>query len=69
MSVKNELRKESFFNDLENILDDVELLLKDYGYDADECMEDEEECEAQDQEVYTIITLYSQIRQTIEESR
>lgn len=67
--MKNELRKESFFSDLENVLDDVELLLKDYGYDVDECMEDEEQCESEDEEVYKIITLYSQLRQIIEESR
>ena len=67
--MKNELRKESFFSDLENVLDDVELLLKDYGYDVDECMEDEEQCESEDEEVYKIVTLYSQLRQVIEESR
>ncbi len=67
--MKNELRKESFFSDLENVLDDVELLLKDYGYDVDECMEDEEQCESEDEEVYKIITLYSQLRQIIQESR
>lgn len=67
--MKNELRKESFFSDLENVLDDVELLLKDYGYDVDECMEDEEQCESEDEEIYKIITLYSQLRQIIQESR
>lgn len=67
--MKNELRKESFLSDLENVLDDVELLLKDYGYDVDECMEDEEQCETEDEDVYKIVTLYSQLRQVIEESR
>jgi hypothetical protein len=67
--MKNELRKESFFNDLENVLDDIELLMKDYGFDAEECMEDEEECEAQDPDIFRIVALYTQIRQTIEESR
>jgi len=69
MSMKNELRKESFYNDLESILDDVELLLKDYGYDADECMEDEEACESEDSDMFTIISLYSQVRAAIEEAR
>lgn len=69
MSMKNELRKESFYTDLESILDDVELLLKDYGYDSDECMEDEEECEAEDEDMFRIISLYSQFRQAINEAR
>jgi hypothetical protein len=69
MSMKNELRKESFYNDLESILDDVELLFKDYGYDADECMEDEDECEAEDSDMFRIISLYSQIKIAIEEAR
>jgi hypothetical protein len=67
--MRNELRKESFFNDLENILDDVELLLKDYGIDADECMEDEEECEIIDEDMFRIVSLYTQMRKTIEESK
>lgn len=67
--MRNELRKESFFNDLESVLEDVELLLKDYGYDVSECMEDESSCEEQDEDIYNIITLYTQIRQTIDESR
>lgn len=67
--MRNELRKESFFEDLESVLEDVELLLKDYGYDATECMEDEIACEEQDEDIYRIITLYTQIRRTIEESR
>lgn len=67
--MRNELRKESFFNDLESILDDVELLLKDYGCDVSECMEDESLCEEQDEDIYNIINLYCQIRETIENSR
>lgn len=65
--MKNELRKEAFFNDLESILDDVRLLLKDYGYDVDECMEDEESCEAENEDIFRIISLYSQMMQTINE--
>jgi ElaB/YqjD/DUF883 family membrane-anchored ribosome-binding protein len=66
--MKNELRKEAFYNDLETVLDDVELLLKDYGYDAEECMEDEDECEAQDEDMFRIISLYSQLRTAIQDS-
>jgi len=69
MSLKNELRKESFYNDLESILDDVELLLKDYGYDAEECMEDEEACESEDEDMFRIISLYSQFKSAIEDAR
>lgn len=69
MSMKNELRKEAFYTDLESILDDVELLLKDYGFDADECMEDEESCESEDEDMFKIISLYSQFREAIEDAR
>ena len=69
MNMRNELRKEAFYNDLESILDDVELLFKDYGYDAEECMEDEEECEATDPDMFELINLYTQIRNKIEEAR
>lgn len=67
--MKNELRKESFFNDLENVLEDIQLLLKDYGYDADDCMEDEDQCEADDEDMFKIISLYMQMQRVIDESR
>jgi hypothetical protein len=51
------------------VLEDMELLLKDYGYDVDDCMEDEEACESEDESMFRIISLYMQIRSTIEESR
>ncbi len=69
MSMKNELRKEAFYTDLESVLDDVELILKDYGFDVDECMEDEEECESEDEDVFRIVSLYSQFRQAINDAR
>ena len=67
--MKNELRKESFFNDLENVLEDIQLLLKDYGYDADDCMDDEDQCEADDEDMFKIISLYMQMQRVIDESR
>lgn len=69
MIMKNELRKEALFNDLESILDDVQLLLKDYGFDVDECMEDEEQCQASDEDLFKIVSIYNQFLQIIEESR
>lgn len=67
--LKNELRIESFYNDLEGLLEDMELLFKDYGFDVDECMEDEEECEAEDEDMFRVISLYMQLRSAIQESR
>lgn len=69
MSLKNDLRKEAFYDDLETILDDVELLLKDFGFDVDECMEDEEECESEDENMFKVISLYSQMKLAIEQAR
>ncbi len=67
--LKNELRIESFYNDLEASLEDMELLFKDYGFDVDECMEDEDECEAENEEIFRVISLYWQLRNAIQESR
>lgn len=67
--MRNELRKEAFYSELENILEDVELLLKDYGFDVNECLDDEENCEAEDEYMFRVMSLYSQLKTTIEESR
>lgn len=67
--MRNELRKESFYNDLESVLDDMELLFKDYGYDIDECMEDEEQCESEDEDMFRLISLFMQMKNAIDESR
>lgn len=67
--LKNELRIESFYNDLEALLEDMELLFKDYGFDVDECMEDEDECEAENEDMFRVISLYMQLRSAIQESR
>lgn len=55
---KNELRKESFFNDLESTLEDIRLLLKDYDFDIDYCLEDEENCEIEDEDILQVATFY-----------
>lgn len=67
--MKNELMKESLFNDLESMLDDMALLCRDYGYDLEECAEDEDSCEENDEDIFVLYTAYKQLRKMINQDR
>lgn len=63
--MKNELMKAALFDDLNTILDDVELLLKDYDYDVEAFIEND--YDENDDDIHTIITLYTQMRHVLEQ--
>jgi len=64
MRIKNELKKESFLNDLESILDDIRLLLKDYDFDIDDYLEDDDEID--DEDISFVASFYKQMIKTLD---
>lgn len=66
---KRELRKESFFDDLESVLEDIRLLLKDYNFDVDECLDNEDECETEDEDIYEVISFYIQMTKLVDSNK
>lgn len=66
---KRELRKESFFDDLESVLEDIRLLLKDYNFDVDECLDDEDECKTEDEDIYEVISFYIQMTKLVDSNK
>ncbi len=65
MRIKNELKKESFLNDLESILDDIRLLLKDYDFDIDDYLEEDDE-EIDDEDISFVVSFYKQMIKTLD---
>lgn len=67
MRAKPDIHKDAFYSDLESVVDDIELLIKDYGYNIEECLEDEEECQSADDNLFKVISAYSQLKLVLEE--
>lgn len=64
--MNSELQKESLFEDLNGLIDDVELLMRDYGYDFDECDEDDDEPCFQDDDIIQLYETITKLKQIID---
>lgn len=64
--MKSELQKESLYEDLTGLVDDVELLFRDYGYDFDECDEDADEPCFDDDEILQLYEAVTKLKQIID---
>lgn len=67
MKGKRDIHKDAFYADLESVVEDIELLIKDYGFNVEECMEDEDECRDTDENLFKIMVSYTQMKSVLEE--
>ena len=66
--MKNELMKESLYNDLAACVEDMRLLFRDYGFDVEECSDEDDQCERNDPDIHTLHTAYKSMREVLEEA-